>query len=97
MKLRIIVLVSVCVANAAILAFALYVRAMAGVVLYDANFEVFHSLLTPQQRHAIVSSARDLMNLLILLLIITNMLWLGFVAYSWHQRRGATGDRCLNI
>jgi hypothetical protein len=58
-------------------AFAILYRRAEGVFLYDTNFETFHDTLTPFQRGGIVRSLHAISSLYLMLLIVTNAIWIG--------------------
>ena len=67
---------------------ALYSRGMAGVVLYDSNFEAFHDVLSEEQGTAIIRASRTCVSLPTSLLILTNTLWVvGTGVGLWRRRR----------
>ena len=67
---------------------AFYARQMAGVALYDANYEAFHNVLSEEQGDGITRASRALMSLVIYLLILTNTLWVvGTGVGLWRRQR----------
>jgi hypothetical protein len=60
---------------AACLAFAVYYRQVSAVTMYDSNFQVFHEVLSADDRQGILRTAQDQLSLVIVLLAGTNLLW----------------------
>lgn len=54
---------------------------LAGMWMYDSNFETFESTLSEDEARGIVASARGLSSLHVWLLVTTNALWMGFAGY----------------
>ena len=70
-----IVYLLMCLIALAAICFAFFYRAVAGVGLFDMNFEAFKNVLSEQQGESIINHAGAQMMLVILLMVITNALW----------------------
>lgn len=57
-------------------ALGIFYQQMLGVLFYAYNFQVFHNILTANQRDGIVWTARSIVRLYVVLLLVTNALWL---------------------
>lgn len=62
-----------------------YQHTIAGVVIYDANFDVFRESLSRQQADGIIHSAGGQIATVLGLLIATNAMWFAFG--FWQLRR----------
>jgi hypothetical protein len=67
--------------SAAMVALAFIIRPFAGMFLHDSNFQTFDSVLTDQQRSGIFMSVGSVVMIYILLLVISNVLWIAGVWY----------------
>ncbi len=74
----------------AAIAFALVYQKVAGVLVYDFNFQAFHDTLTSEQRDGIIRTVRSIIGLYITMLAVTNGVWLavGWFLLSRLQKRG---------
>lgn len=59
-----------------------------GVMVYDANFDVFHSL-PPEYQAGVMSTIALLTRALAALLMVSNLMWIGFVTMLLAPRRRA--------
>ncbi len=69
--------------------FSLVLYRMAGVWMYDSNFDTFENVLDPQQGEAIIWSARSLMWPAIAALVVTNLCWIVATVLSCLLRKGS--------
>ncbi len=61
--------------------FAIFFRTVASVGTVDRNHEAFQEILTRELGDAIIRSEQANLSTMLLLLIVTNALWLGFGVY----------------
>ena len=55
---------------------AIMFRMLAGVWIYDSNFQVCHEILNEEQRNGIIGASRALASQYIILIICSNALWI---------------------
>ncbi|MCI0743763.1 MAG: hypothetical protein L0Y58_00005 [Verrucomicrobia subdivision 3 bacterium] len=65
-----------------------YPHPLAGVFMYDSNFQAFQETLSDEQRRGILWSLRSVTTGYTWLLVITNALWLGDACYLLSRLRG---------
>ncbi len=83
--LMLVVVVSVTV-------FSLLLYQMAGVWMYDSNFETFQNVLDLRQQEAVIGSARQLMAPVIAALVVTNLCWAIAVGLILFRKRKESGQ-----
>ena len=54
---------------------AIWIRASAGVLMYDANFQTFDETLSEQERRGIMSSLDAVTAVLLWTIVVSNGLW----------------------
>lgn len=82
MKILVTAFIAISALAVAAIAFAVFFRTMAAVMMYDANFEVFHHTLSRDQADAIIRTSQAQMGSILLLLVVTNVFWFGFAIYA---------------
>ncbi len=80
-KLPLFIFIIVVLVASAAIALALVYHNLLGMVVYDYNFETFHNTLTPEQRDGIIRTVRAITDLYVMLLLVTNAVWL---AAGWY-------------
>ena len=65
--------------------FAVLCYTASGVMLYDSNFDAFRSSLSQQQGDAIVRTVKSLLAMFLVLIVGTNLLWVGFSIHLLSQ------------
>ena len=80
-----IVIVVLSIVSAGAIGFAFFYRVMAGVFLYDSNFETFRDVLTSEQQKGITWSLDAITSSYCWLLVITNVLWMVGASYLLHR------------
>jgi hypothetical protein len=67
--------------SATLVALAFVIRPFAGMFLHDSNFKTFDDVLTVDQRTGIFMSVGSIVMIYILLLVVSNVLWM---AGAWY-------------
>lgn len=80
-----------CLFSIGVVICAFFIQVMAGVGIYDNNFETFHNVLTNDQGTAIIRAARAYLAIIVALLTLTNLLWMigfGCAIWRWKKKNG---------
>ncbi|MBC7820348.1 MAG: hypothetical protein IAG10_25980 [Planctomycetaceae bacterium] len=84
-----ILVVLLSLASVVAIGFAFFYRVMAGVFLYDSNFETFQHVLTANQKHGITWSLDSITSAYSWLLAITNVFWMVTAWYLLSRLKAA--------
>jgi hypothetical protein len=68
-----------------------FYRSLAGVALYDSNFEAFHNALSQEQGNAIIHASQNQLTLSLLLFSVLSLIWFGFGLAAIGKINGLKG------